>query len=106
MYPTDYVYPALIYSDSDGISIDFPDLPGCCPCAHNIKAALENAREALAVHLTGMENDGDFIPAPSMPESIAVPEGAALVMVDAYIPPSALRSPLQDSSVRPALRNY
>ncbi|MDR0936993.1 MAG: type II toxin-antitoxin system HicB family antitoxin [Oscillospiraceae bacterium] len=95
MYPTDYVYPALVYSDSDGISIDFPDLPGCCPCAHNIKAALENAREALAVHLIGMENDGDYIPAPSVPESICIPDGAALVMVDVYMPPIRSAASLQ-----------
>lgn len=31
-----YIYPAVFDISNDGISIEFPDLPGCLPCADTI----------------------------------------------------------------------
>lgn len=45
--------------------ISFPDLPGCLSEGKNLQHGLEMAQEALALHLYGMEEDGDPIPAPS-----------------------------------------
>ena len=47
-----YAYPAIFSYDDDGISIEFPDLPGCCPCADkdDTDMAIRNAREALGLH--------------------------------------------------------
>jgi predicted RNase H-like HicB family nuclease len=39
MYPNFYAYPALFYYDDDGISIEFPDLPGCLSCAEDTEEA-------------------------------------------------------------------
>ena len=54
-----YSYIAVFSYDEDGISIEFPDLPGWLPCADkdNTEMALANAKEALGVHLFGMEQD-------------------------------------------------
>ena len=41
-----YAYVALFDIADDGISISFPDLPGCLPCADTLEEAIENAREA------------------------------------------------------------
>jgi predicted RNase H-like HicB family nuclease len=60
-----YIYPAILNYADDGISIDFPDLPGCLPCANSTEEALKNAKEALELHLYGMEQDGDEIPEPT-----------------------------------------
>nr|WP_223156833.1 type II toxin-antitoxin system HicB family antitoxin [Thermosediminibacter oceani] len=60
-----YVYPAIFTYAEDGISIEFPDLPGCLPCAKTTEEAIKNAKEAMALHLWGMEKDGDPIPEPS-----------------------------------------
>ncbi|MBP5212702.1 MAG: type II toxin-antitoxin system HicB family antitoxin [Pyramidobacter sp.] len=49
------IYPAIFDFADDGISIEFPDLPGCLPCAHSQEEAVKNAREALGLHLWGME---------------------------------------------------
>ena len=40
-----YSYVAIFSYEEDGISIDFPDLPGCCPCAEkdDTNMALKNA---------------------------------------------------------------
>lgn len=57
-----YIYPAILDYAEDGISISFPDLPGCLPCADTTEEALKNAKEALALHLYGMEKDNEEIP--------------------------------------------
>ena len=49
-----YSYIAVLTFDSDGISIEFPDLPGCLSCAETYEEAYNNAEEALALHLYGM----------------------------------------------------
>ena len=59
------VFPAVFDVDSDGISIFFPDLPGCLPCADTMEEAFKNAKEALQLHLFGMEEDGEEIPEPT-----------------------------------------
>lgn len=50
-----YSYVAVFSYEEDGISIEFPDLPGCLPCAEkdNTEEALKNAKEALGLHIWG-----------------------------------------------------
>ena len=83
-----YVYPAIFYDDPDGISIEFPDLPGCLPCAHTMEDAFKNAKEALQLHLYSMEEDGEPIPEPSRVPDIK-PDGdsGSIVMIEAWMPP-------------------
>ena len=82
-----YVFPAIFHADSDGISIEFPDLPGCLPCAQNYEQAFKNAREALQLHLYGMEKDGKDIPAPCAAETIKLSENETLALIEAWMPP-------------------
>ena len=60
-----YIYPAVFDFADDGIGITFPDLPGCTSCAFSIEEAVHHAREAMGLHLYGMEEDNDPIPEPS-----------------------------------------
>ena len=62
---THYSYPAFFYLEPDGISVEFPDLPGCLSCAQTEEEAFQRAREALGLHLYGMETDGEVIPEPT-----------------------------------------
>lgn len=87
MLPSAYHYPAFFSFDPDGISISFPDLPGCYPCAHSEEEAFRNAREALGLHLYGLEKDGDPIPAPTPVRDLVPPDGEIAVMVDVFMPP-------------------
>ena len=87
MYPNRYIYPAFFYFDPDGISIEFPDLPGCLPCANTQEEAFANAREALGLHLYGMEQDGDEIPASSAISTLHPEDGGIVVLVDVFMPP-------------------
>lgn len=82
-----YIYPALFNVADDGISITFPDLPGCYPCADTMEEAFKNAKEALQLHLFGMEEDGEEIPTPSSISDISLSEGDVLTMIEAWMPP-------------------
>ncbi len=58
-------YFAIIDHDDGIYGVVFPDFPGCVTSGKTIDEALECAREALALHVEGMEEDGDALPAPS-----------------------------------------
>lgn len=58
-------YLAVLEKSSDGYGVFFPDLPGCISYGSDLKSAKKNAEEALKLHITGMEEDNDPVPAPS-----------------------------------------
>jgi predicted RNase H-like HicB family nuclease len=82
-----YVYPAVISFDDDGISVEFPDLPGCVSCADTTEEATKNANEALRLHLWGMEKDNDVIPLPSDIRSLQLDPNQILLLVEVFMPP-------------------
>lgn len=55
----DYTFNAIFSYEDDGISIDFPDLPGCISCGFSNDEALSMAKEALELYLHGM-NEGQI----------------------------------------------
>lgn len=98
MQPNSYAYPAFFYYDDDGISIEFPDLPGCLPCADTTEEAFHNAKEALGIHLFGMERDGDVIPAPTPVKELHPEEGGVVTLVDVFMP--AVRDRVNNRAVK------
>jgi predicted RNase H-like HicB family nuclease len=48
--------------EGPGISVYFPDVPGCVSCGDNFDHALQMAKEALSLHIYGMEKDGETLP--------------------------------------------
>lgn len=80
-----YVYPAVLTYDSDGISIEFPNLPGCLPCAQTEDEAIDNAHEALALHLYGMEQDQEEIPEPSKIQQIKLQDNQMVILVRVWM---------------------
>lgn len=81
-----YAYLAVLTLEDDGISIEFPDLPGCLPCADTEEEALRNAQEALGLHLYGMEQDGDPIPDPSSIHALNLASNQVATLVSVYMP--------------------
>ncbi len=81
-----YSFPALFYYDTDGISIEFPDLPGCLPCADNTEEAFHNAKEALGLHLYRMEQDKEKIPEPTPINKLHAGPDSAIVMIEVFMP--------------------
>jgi predicted RNase H-like HicB family nuclease len=48
--------------ENPGISVYFPDVPGCVSCGDDFDHALQMAKEALSLHIYGMEKDGEALP--------------------------------------------
>ena len=85
--PDRYVYPAVLtYEDGYEIAVTFPDLPGCATSGETDTEALMMAKEALGLHLWGMENDGDELPAPSPIRAIELEAGEIVALVEVYMP--------------------
>lgn len=83
-----YSFVAIFSYDTDGISIKFPDLPGCYSCADkdDTEMALKNAKEALGLHLFGMEQDDEEIPTPTFIKDIHLEAGQIPVMIEVFMP--------------------
>ena len=60
-----YRYVAIFAVDADGTQISFPDLPGCIATVKKDDDVYKKAQTVLALHLGSMEQDGEFLPAPS-----------------------------------------
>lgn len=84
-----YSYVAVFSYDEDGISIEFPDLPGCCPCADkdDTEGALKNAREALGLHIWGMEQDGEELPEPTPITALHLDANEVPALIEVFMPP-------------------
>jgi len=97
-----YVYPAVFEKgEVKGYCVTFPDLPGCITEGDNLDEAVSMAREAVAVHLYGMEEDGDRIPAPTAPEEIQAPPGAFVTPVEAWMP--LIRDQIENKAIKKTL---
>ena len=82
-----YVFPAVLtYEEGYEIAVTFPDLPGCATSGEDDAEALAMGKEALGLHLWGMELDGDDIPSPSRIKDIELEEGEVVAMVEVYMP--------------------
>lgn len=82
-----YSFVAVLQYADDGISVEFPDLPGCLPCAKTTEQAIANAREALGLHLWGMEQDGENIPEPTPIDKIKLKKKDVPLLVEVFMPP-------------------
>jgi predicted RNase H-like HicB family nuclease len=81
-----YMYPAVLTYYDNSIGIAFPDLPGCVSVSENIEEASKYAKEALSLHLFGMEVDGFDIPDPSPIDKIQLEANEILLLVEVYMP--------------------
>ncbi|MFV0552018.1 MAG: type II toxin-antitoxin system HicB family antitoxin [Anaerorhabdus sp.] len=58
-------YLAIIEEGETSYGAYFPDLPGCGTSGDTIEEVCINAKEALELHIYGMEKDHDELPMPS-----------------------------------------
>lgn len=96
-----YVFPAILSLDADGISVEFPDLSGCLTCGDTEEEALRMAQEALALHIWGMEDDGDQIPEPSKLANLTTGRNQVATLVEAWMPP--FRDKMANKAVKKTL---
>ena len=86
----------LIHKDADSdYGVSFPDLPGCISAGRTLEEARVGAQEALALHIRGMQEDGETVPAPSSLDDILAnaenSDAIAIVAIAPEVTPRALR---------------
>ena len=96
-----YSFIAVFDVAEDCISIEFPDLPGCLPCADTMEEALKNAHEALGLHLWGLEQDGEEIPEPTQIQNITLEKNQVPAVIEVFMP--AFRDKLNNRFVKKTL---
>jgi len=97
-----FLFPAYFRRTvSGGYSVDFPDLPGCVSAGDGLEEALTLAREALALHLFGMAEDGDPIPEASDPAALPAEAGAFVAPVEGR--PDMVGDEIRNRSVKKTL---
>lgn len=96
-----YSFLSIFTYDEDGISIEFPDLPGCLSCSDTQNDAINMAKEALALHLYGMESDNEEIPVPSSLSDLNIDKNQVPVLIDVYMP--LYRTAIENQSVKKTL---
>ncbi|MGN2369296.1 type II toxin-antitoxin system HicB family antitoxin [Clostridium cagae] len=96
-----YVFPAIFTYDNDGISIEFPDLPSCLSCADTTDEAIKMAKEALALHLYGMEEDNESIPKDTPINNLTLLENQIPMLIEVYMP--LYRTAIENQSIKKTL---
>lgn len=95
------VYPAVFRYEDKGISIVFPDLPGLITCGADDADALRMAKDGLELHLFGLEQDEETIPAPTPAKDISLGHDEVIVLVEANMP--LARREIQQTAVKKTL---
>jgi predicted RNase H-like HicB family nuclease len=65
-------YIAYLHKERNSdFGVSFPDFPGCVTAGRTLEEAQRMAAEALALHISGIADDGDPIPEPSTLDALA-----------------------------------
>jgi len=89
-------YIAVVHKDpKSDFGVSFPDFPGCITAGSSIDEAKDMAHDALSLHIKGMLEDGENIPAPSKLEDIMddpdYSDAVAILVVSIEARPRAVR---------------
>lgn len=97
-----YIFPAVFESGEEkGYVVTFPDLPGCITEGDTLEEAYGMAKEALELHLYGMEEDEDNIPEPTKPNKIIINKDSFLSLIEAWMP--LVRNEMSNKAVKKTL---
>ena len=58
-------YAVIIEAGPNNYSAYVPDLPGCVSTGRTVEEAEHNIKEAIALHIEGLREDGEPVPEPS-----------------------------------------
>ncbi|WP_110931180.1 type II toxin-antitoxin system HicB family antitoxin [Paenibacillus bouchesdurhonensis] len=98
-----YRFWALFDYAEEGISVRFPDLPGCNTFGNTAEEAHASAKEALEGFIYVMEQDGDNIPEPSTLDDILVQREDSEAACDVQIYMPVIREAMESKAVKKTL---
>lgn len=94
-----YVFPAIFEYRDSVVGVSFPDLPGAITQGDDDAEALRMAKECLSLHLYGLEEEGDDIPAPTPVNKVELESSdEAIVLIDVWMPP--FRDEMEEKAVK------
>ena len=96
-----YIFPAIFSYADDGISIEFPDLPGAFTCGQTEEEAIYMAKDCLELHLYGLEEDNEHIPQASQIKDIKLEDNQAIVLIKVNMKP--IRHEMMNKAVKKTL---
>ena len=96
-----YIYPAIFEYEKNGISISFPDLPGCISSAKNEEEALYMAKDALGLYIVCSEQDNEDLPKPTPLNRIEITKNTRVILVDVNMP--LFRESVENMAVKKTL---
>jgi len=85
-------------STEGGYGVYWPDLPGCTSFGATFQQAQNMAMEALGLHITSMEQDGDALPEATMPPFKEIPEGGIVMPITIF--PDIVKNSLDNRAVK------
>jgi len=86
-----YIFPAIFSYADDGITVEFPDVPGAITCGQTDAEALEMGQDVLGEMLYGMEERGLALPTPTPARDMAVAEDSVVTLVSVNLAVVRLR---------------
>lgn len=96
-----YEFVAIFDYTKDGISISFPDIPGCLSCADTTEEAIKNEEEVLGFVLYDMEQENEKIPDATPLEKIKCNSNQKTILINIWMP--LVRNELDEQSVKKTL---
>ena len=75
------VYPVILFTEISGYSVYIPDFDANTQ-GESLTEAIKMAKDAIGIVGIVMEDDGKQIPEPSRLESVIIPKGAFLSLVE------------------------
>ena len=96
-------YYAVFEPTSTGFSVYFPDILGCVTTGKKLLDANANAKEALELHLWGMEKDKEPIPKPTTPpfKNEELSEGSFIVPITVFM--DLVKNEMKNKAVKKTL---
>jgi predicted RNase H-like HicB family nuclease len=85
-------------STNGSYGVFWPDLPGCVSMGDDLPHAERMALEALGLHVYSMEQDGDALPAVTLPPFKDMPEGGIVMPVTVF--PDIVKNDLDNRAVK------
>lgn len=100
-YKDTYIYPAIFKYNDDGISVSFPDLPGCLTCGSDEEEAFYMAEDVLGLYMSMLEDDNEELPEPSQLKNIELLENQKCVLIRVWMP--TIRGAIMNKAIKKTL---
>lgn len=94
-------YFAVFEPTSTGYSVFFPDLTGCITVGKDIEETSRMAKEALGLHLWGLEKDKEQIPQPSLAPFSNISSNSFVMPIEIF--PKIFKNEIENKAIKKTL---